>query len=356
MLLPILFFLLYQVILGFRTNHEASDHAIQQHAELLLQFNHGNNPNPIVIDGVKLVPGRLIDLVPPVAGLGIGDFLKSFGPKALESIGLNMVLSRIPTNTYAEGFAKGAFKSAGNSYISTGGVDSTTTALGGLAGALATNEANEDFHRVSSIYGPASQEQIRADFWGGSLQNGLIAGANSKGDWKNMAAGAVGSMVNSPLAGEWFHGLPNDALAGAAKGAIMGTVAGVFGGGLNFKNVGISTAMGGFNSTTVAEMFTTKEGQAAMSSVGYIAARASFATLLEGGNVKEAASAAVAGAAIGMARGLMPDVYKRTSGPIENVVQGSSPEEVDKNLESAGNNTQSVDSISKKISSEVLQI
>jgi len=304
LLLPILFFLLYWVISGFKVNHDSGDRSIRRHAEALKKFDHGNNMDAINIDGVDLVPGRYSEIIPDGGSFNIGNFVKDLGLGVGTELGLNALFSNV---AFFGGYkwygaaSREFLRSTATQYVSAGEVNWKTSAFAGATGALTSGQAKEAFTGVKSMpagfIGPLEKNTGVQEFWGSASRTGLIAFTNSQGDLKQIVPGAVGGMLSSNSAQSFGVINGNDILHGAAKGAITSAVAGVFSGNFDLKKVGISTATSAFTTKSMAKIFTNDSYTGdARTSASFGAANAMFATLINGGDAKSALYAGAAGA------------------------------------------------------------
>ena len=293
LLTPIVFFLLFMILQGYKLNTRSSQEVLEQHQIKLDKLDHGNGS--FELDGVDIPPGSLTQVLPDIPNQSLGDSLLQSGTQLLAHIGLNAALNKIPLfdgKTYVKGALRGGVQAGGDSFIDSGfkTVDWEKTGWGAVAGALSSQEATEDF-QGQDYMGSSSQEAF-----GSALQSGAIAYAKSGGDAKAALAGGITGLMGSDTVNQ-LQSTKYDVLLGAAKGAVQGTVTGALEGKVDLKSVAISTGMGAFNTRTVAEKIPLSNWKGdARQSASFQAVNAALSTVVSGGNAKQALLAGASGA------------------------------------------------------------
>lgn len=231
LLLPILFALAGMVLWAFRTNHQASDHAIAEHNDALIAFNHGDNQGAVVINGVEVAPARYEDLLPP-GTFPLSDIFKDAATGLGLQIGLNNLLSHLPfdNGTYLGGAALGGITGAVNSFVGSNfkSVDWESVGYAAVAGSAGSRQANHDF-----------QEGMN-NILGSGLQAGAQTWASSKGKG-NILAGVVGGALGSKQMGDLMGFGGSEILSAASRAALSSSVVGAMTGNFRMSTVLQST-------------------------------------------------------------------------------------------------------------------
>lgn len=294
LLTPIVFFLIYLIILGFRLNSRSSAETLEQHQVKLDKLDHGNGS--FVLDGIDIPPGQTLDLLPDLPPIDLSKLAGKEAGKLLAHLGLNLAISKLKIfdgKTYISGGLRGGVQAGASSFIDSGfkTIDWESAAWGAGAGAFQSEEATRDFQGANPLK-PGLKESL-----GSAAQSGIVSIAQNQGKTDNLLqdsfSGLIGSETFNPL-----EAVKGELLLGAARGALQSTFTGAIEGKLDAKTVLVATGMGAFQTQTVAQKIPLANwsGGDARQSASFQAVNAALSTAIGGGSSKESLYAAVSGA------------------------------------------------------------
>lgn len=292
LLTPIVFFILYLILQGYKLNTRSSQEVLEQHQLKLRKLDHGNGA--FELDGLDIRPG-VVSVLPSLPNVSLGKLAVQNGAQLLAHLGLNFALNKIPLfdgKTYATGALRGGVQAGGGSYIDSGfkTVDWEKAGWGAAAGAFSSQQATEDFQGADYLNSSAREA------FGTAAQSAVVSYAKSGGDVGAALAGAVTGLAGSDTVNQ-LQSTKYDVLLGAAKGAVQGTVTGAMAGKVDLKSVAIATGMGAFNTRTVASKVPLANWSGdARQSASFQAVNAALATAVSGGSAKDALLAGASGA------------------------------------------------------------